>query len=379
MNEVRRTRVVAVGMMDSVHFARWLKIFAAEPLDFFIFPSTPNRSVHPMLKELLESQGPASYRTFSLGPKALLPLHIIDSVLGNAIRALLLRNLIKKNRPDFVHSLEIQHAGYITSRAFRGLAGAKPIFILTNYGSDIFWFSRFRKHKKRIVTTLMQADRYSAECERDVRLAKSLGFAGETMPVFPNAGGFSEAQLAGDLLEPSRRNLILVKGYQGWVGRALFALKALALLSPYLQNYQIHVYSCNLSTIWSASRIRRKTGLNIVTYPKGALSHNEVLDKFSQALVYLGVSLSDGISTSLIEAMALGAIPVQTSTSCCDEWFGSSGVSIQNISVEEIATGILQAIDIARTTNSAQINRETVRAKASSESIHLRAALFYRL
>jgi hypothetical protein len=38
---------------------------------------------------------------------------------------------------------------------------------------------------------LVLADIYSCECQRDVALAKSLGFNGRVLPIIPNAGEFS--------------------------------------------------------------------------------------------------------------------------------------------------------------------------------------------
>jgi hypothetical protein len=64
------------------------------------------------------------------------------------------------------------------------------------------------------------------------------------------------------------------------------------------------------------------------------LTHAEILDLFSESRLYVGVSLSDGLSTSAIEAMAMGAFPIQSSTSCASEWFieGFSGRSLSDTS-----------------------------------------------
>jgi glycosyltransferase involved in cell wall biosynthesis len=58
-----------------------------------------------------------------------------------------------------------------------------------------------------------------------------------------------------------------------------------------------------------------------------------MLDLFASSRIYVGISLSDGISTSLLEAMAMGAFPIQTSTACVDEWF-ADGVSGYRIDKE---------------------------------------------
>jgi hypothetical protein len=42
-------------MLDSIHTARWLKQFQNEDLDFMLFPSSPQRRFHPMLKALIKN------------------------------------------------------------------------------------------------------------------------------------------------------------------------------------------------------------------------------------------------------------------------------------------------------------------------------------
>jgi glycosyltransferase involved in cell wall biosynthesis len=66
---------------------------------------------------------------------------------------------------------------------------------------------------------------------------------------------------------------------------------------------------------------------------------------FAAARCYLGVSVSDAISTSMLEAMALGAFPIQTNTSCCEEWIedGKNGFSIPPDDINFIADRIQEA------------------------------------
>ena len=112
----------------------------------------------------------------------------LDRFFSDRIRGLLPRRVLKKVEPDFVHALDFQHAGNVTIRA-RKTKSLKTTFIATKYGSDIYWFQNFPKHKLRIQRILDRADRYSAERVRDVDLAKGLGFCGEVLPVIPNSGG----------------------------------------------------------------------------------------------------------------------------------------------------------------------------------------------
>jgi glycosyltransferase involved in cell wall biosynthesis len=339
-----RKRVVLVCMVDSIHVARWIAQFEPSEVEFTLFPSTPNRRVHSMIKDMMAKNG--NIKMVPFGGKLSIPLWGMDLFFSDYVRGLLLRRVLKREQPDFVHALELQHGGYIASRALED-ASIKTAFIATNYGSDIYWFQQFPKHLTKIKKLLARADRYSAECNRDVELAKKYGFNGEVMPVFPNAGGFTEEQLNRALTPTAERKVIAIKGYEGWVGRASVAVEALYWLTKELADFKIVFYSCNAKTIRLVKKLKRKTGLNIEWHGKGELAHTEMLDLFASARIYIGISLSDGISTSLLEAMAMGAFPIQTGTACVDEWFenGVNGTRVDQPTPTIVANAIVESLE----------------------------------
>jgi glycosyltransferase involved in cell wall biosynthesis len=53
---------------------------------------------------------------------------------------------------------------------------------------------------------------------------------------------------------------------------------------------------------------------------RSSLSPVQMRNHFLESRVYVGASRSDGISTSFLEALVSGCYPVQTNTSCADEW-----------------------------------------------------------
>ena len=380
---MQRKTVVLVCMVDSIHVARWIAQFDPTEVQFILFPSGPNRIVHPKILEMI-TKGKEFDNQITIVPfggKLSLPLWALDRFFGDRIRGLLLSRVLKKTPADFVHALELQHAGYVTLRALADKSITTP-FIATNYGSDIYWFQQFPKHKAKIQSILHRADLYSAECQRDYLLAKNLGFEGEELPLGPNAGG---VELAGNhfgFQAPSKRKTIAIKGYHGWVGRALVALDAVESLQHDLRDYEIVVYSANLKVARRALQIGKKLGLRVSVHKKNSLSHQEVLHIFGKARIYVGLSLSDGISTSLLEAMSVGAFPIQTSTSCADEWITNdqSGILIRDITRDSVSEAILKAINDDDLVDSAlSVNRETVKLKASPGALKSSARTFYQI
>ena len=370
------TRVLVVGMLDSVHLGRWLRQFVQQDIEFLLFPSSPHRRLHPEVSKLMV-ESPEKFRVAFGNPVLAILTYLLNRLTRNHLGALLLRREAVEFRPHVLHAVEMQHAGYLVLRAFE----KKKIdfeILTTNYGSDIFWFQRYSTHRKKIVRLLRISDRYSAECERDVELARDFGLAGRVMPIIPNAGGLSDAVLNAPQKPSDCRNTIAIKGYHGWVGRAGVAVLALPLIASELQGLRVVFFSCNLKTLLLVWILRRITGLDVVAHGKGKLSHQQMLDLFLDSRLFVGISLSDGISTSMLEAMACGAIPVQTDSSCCSEWFQDSGVRVGTISRETVAEAILKGLKLAKDPSNAKRNRETIFEKARQETIETTAHKFYR-
>ncbi len=372
-----RKRILVICMYDSIHSARWLSQFQDQDIEFLLFPSSPHRKVHKNLDALIDGNSKAKYKLFPLSKLFALPLFIVDKFFDNWFRSTLVKCAIRLFNPHFVHAMELQNAGYIASKAMHSRSQSK--LIATNWGSDIFWFQRFPKHRKKLEQLLRTADFYSCECTRDVALARHLGFQGHVMPVIPNAGGFSKKLLDQPVPLLRDRKVIAIKGYHGWVGRALTAVDAIRNIAPELKEYKIVFYSCNAVTARAAASLAESTSLDISTHLIGALTHEEMLELFAESKVYVGLSLSDGISTSLLESMAMGAIPVQTATACCDEWFTDSGVKVTEITVEGVQKAILEGLKLAENQANSDRNREIIRTKADADDVAKIAQGFYNL
>jgi glycosyltransferase involved in cell wall biosynthesis len=380
---MQRKTVVLVCMVDSIHVARWIAQFDPTEVKFILFPSGPNRRVHPKILEMI-AKGKKFDNQITIVPfggKFSLWLWALDRLFSERIRGSLLSAVLKRFSPDYIHALEFQHAGYVAIRALEDRHIKTP-FIATNYGSDIYWFQKFPGHKEKIQRILDRADFYSAECKRDYSLALDLGFKGEYLPLIPNAGGLSIPDSVNNLVPPSQRKVIAIKGYQGWVGRSHIALDVIGEMADELRGFEIVVYSASYLTFLKANLLRRRSGLALSVHLKGSLRHDEILDVFGSARLYVGLSLSDGISTSLLEAMSRGAFPVQTNTSCAGEWLEeNSGLLVSKaIEADEVRRLIKRAIsDSALVDLAAVVNERTVAERANQKLVAQQARAFYQL
>ncbi|MBP1732991.1 MAG: glycosyl transferase group 1, partial [Deltaproteobacteria bacterium] len=231
---------------------------------------------------------------------------------------------------------------------------------------------RFDGHRRQIKRLLENIDYYSCECERDVRLATEFGLKGKAMPPFPNAGGM-DLTLANELrsrVRTSSRRLVVVKGYQHFAGRAMTALDALERSADALQNFEVVLFSVSREVARRARELKRRGTLNV--WISEQLPHEQMLGLHSRARVYLAVSISDAISTSLLEAIAMGAFPIQTNTSCCDEWItdGESGFIVGPDDVEGIAESVRMAVtDDKLVDRAADLNWTTVQKRLDQREV----------
>ena len=374
-------KILIVAMADSIHTARWLEQFEGSEYEFILFPSSPHRRIHPKISHLLSSDSTMNIALPGGLRYSGLSLAALDKLFANRIRGLLLRRFIKRFNPDILHAVETQGAGYISSIALERIKN-KPIFILTLWGSDLFWFRRFKRHEAQLKNLLPQVDLLSMECSRDIAIAKEFGFVGEIFPPFPVTGGYELLVQKSDSPKtpPSARKVILIKGHTRFVGRGLIALYAIEKAADLLADYKIIVYSADPQAIRRARKLVKDTQLNVRSFKRGELRHHELLSFFKSARIYIGISLSDGISVSLQEAMVCGSFPIQTNTSCADEWIvdGKSGFIVDPDNLMNLVSSIKMAlIDDSLVDGAAEINYLEAQKKLDRSVIATISQNFY--
>ena len=374
-------KILIVAMADSVHTARWLEQFENSKDEFVLFPSSPHRRIHPKIVRLLGASSPMQISIPKGLSKTGLILAALDKFFNNRLRGNLLRRVINKFEPNILHAVETQGAGYISLEAL-GNVEKKPFFILTLWGSDLFWFRKFDRHKLRLMSLLPLVDLLSMECERDVEIARDLGFAGRLFPPFPVTGGYEIADGPNSNVKTktSARRIILVKGHTRFVGRGTQALHAIEELSRQLVGYQVIVYSADPKAKRLANLIAKRSGLPVKVFARGQIVHQDLLEMFESARIYVGISLSDGISVSLQEAMVCGTFPIQTDTSCAGEWITNekSGFIVSPNDHDGLVKAIRTALENDDLVDAAaEINYEVARKRLDKSKVMSVSNNFY--
>jgi hypothetical protein len=388
-----KTKILFVGMIDTVHIAHWLSQIRDQDWEIYLFP----------VESALPTPGLRDISIFA--PRFFRPAFLDKSVryirwssanfyLDTLNRLVLKRRhfhkfkewallrVIQSIRPDIIHSMEFQHAGYLTLSAKKRLGNKFPTWIATSWGSDLYLFGRFPEHQGAIRQVLESCNYYSGDCVRDIQLARNMGFKGLILPVLPGRGGF-DIKYMTSFRQPgptSTRKIILVKGYQGWAGRALVAFQAFRHCLDILQGYTIVLYAVVDDMKIAAHLFERETGLPIKIVPPFS-SEREILSQFGKARVHIGLSISDGAPNSLLEAMVMGAFPIQSCASCADEWIqdGKGGLVVPPEEPYEVANAIRRALtDDALVDQASEINAKTARERLDYSVIQPQVVKIYR-
>jgi hypothetical protein len=92
------------------------------------------------------------------------------------------------------------------------------------------------------------------------------------------------------------------------------------------------------------------------------------------------LSAADGISTSLLESMAMGAFPIQSNTACATEWVidGETAFLVHPDDSDDVAKALRQALlDDALVDRAAKINMQTVDDHLDETIIEVKVAAIY--
>lgn len=353
----KRKLILIIGMVDSIHLANWLNRFQTENIEFHIFPSRNFRKVHPEISKLIKGNSKATYSIISNSPPSvgLGYWDFLRSKLQRNYRSTALTNILKNKNYEFVHALEIQHAGYLLLDISSQILDRSEV-ILTNWGSDIYHFAKFVSHKEKIKSLLSIVDAYSAECIRDYKVARDLGFTARNLPIVPNSfNGIDKLALA-ELKQASSRKRIIVKGYGGEFGLASLVVKALDIVLTEWLDFEVILYSVTEDVEKSVKDLALKFSPRVSYFTiNQKLSSLEMLTLFSTSRIYIGCSRSDGISTSFLESMACGTYPIQSNTSCADEWIAKGAIATTfNPNLEELIPAIIIALKNDQLVNHAQ-------------------------
>lgn len=354
-------RALVIGPFSSPHFQVFISAISDFGLRIKFIPSdSPSRKDIDHVRNSVGSRfisAPLIHKIISKVPYS---YRILDKVYGMKWRSVIIGLYIKTFNPQIIHINELQRAGYSLAHVKNIKKNKKSrLIIASSWGSDLVLFSQIDTHKIDLQNILAITDLLTAEREVELDYARDLGFSGNFISPIYNTIGLSHTYKNPSLC--STRRIILIKGYQNFAGRALNSLNAIERCSDILEGYKILVYSSSADTKIEVELLRKRSGLDVWTLENA--SKQDFLNYFALARLYIGLSISDGLSTSMVEAMSAGALPIQSKNSAAFDFLenGVNGFIVDPWDLENLESCIRRVISDDQLVNQAQIlNRDVI-------------------
>lgn len=215
---------------------------------------------------------------------------------------------LKKIQPDVVQTFEMFSSSIPILEVMEKYPEIPWVYSV--WGNDLFYFQKEKMEKQQIQKVLGRVNYLFADCKRDFSLAEKLGFKNSFLGVYPTGGGYDLSLYDPYIKILGERKIILIKGYQHTFGRCNVVLKALVNIRSSLKDHEVVVFGANKEVINFAERENLVEWNNFRIY--GQISNERVLELMGKAAVYIGNSVSDGMPNTLLEAIIMGAFPIQS-------------------------------------------------------------------
>ena len=257
------------------------------------------------------------------------------------------KKVLEKVKPDVIHCFEMKLS---IKPIFKTLKTAENIpLIYSSWGSDIYAYDTLGITQEEFKTYLHRVNFLITDCKRDYEIAKDNGFKNNFLGVFPGNGGI---EIKTDCIKSvQERELIIVKGYEDGVGKAIHVLKAIESLVDIIKhNFRIVVYSADDSVADYISSSEALKKIDVPIYSRYTFILNKtLLELMGQSRIHVANSIADGMPNSLLEAMSMGSFPIQSNPGSVTEEVinhGVNGYLINNpLDVDEISEHIKSAIN----------------------------------
>jgi hypothetical protein len=276
--------------------------------------------------------------------------------------------ILETYQPDLVHALRIPFEGMLGS-----FTPAPLPFVASIWGNDLtlhaLGSAAMQKWTQR---TLLRADGLAADTHRDIRLAQTWGYPHKyPQAVYPGNGGINlaelqktTAQLANDSLQGwlNQEDTLIInpRGFRPGSVRNDVFFEALRLLVKRLKNvrYVCPAMANQIEAQEWVSAYGLQDHVRLLPY----LSQEMLWSLFKRADVSVSISEHDGTPNSLLEAMAIGCLPVAGDIESIREWIvpGVNGLLAEPYRADAVADAIAFAVEHPEFRESAKIKNEQI-------------------
>ncbi len=324
-------KILMVSMV-SIHFFRWTEQLRQSGHEVYWIDvydgNTPNKNlefVHQITGWRNRVRYPGRYFLKKRHPR----LHALLNTINQRMLKDIVEEKIEALQPDIVHSFVLQSGTLPLVNLMQKYPHISWVY--SAWGNDLHFRQKNDKDLKGIQYTLPHINYMFADCSRDYFIAKQNGFQGTYLGTFPTGGGYELEKYTPFLSDWNTRRTILIKGYEGKLGRCNKVLEAISMLQKELSNFNIVVFGANTLVKAASETLGLSRWGNFTIYEH--LTHNEVLHFMGKSKIYIGNSISDGMPNTLLEAILMEVFPIQSNPGGATEELladGKNGLLLEN-------------------------------------------------
>lgn len=306
-----------------------------------------------------------------------------------------LHEAIEQIRPDLIHAMRVPFEGMVASMAIsrgvvRGGSVKKPPLLISIWGNDFTLHARSTPIMARYTReTLQSCDGLHTDCQRDLNLARELGFVSSKPAIILPAGGgvkpdvFYPAENGSEVernrlgVEKPQVTIINPRGFRAYVRNDTFfhAIPLVLKKYPNVRFVCIGMAGEALAKKWIA-----ELGIDEQVELLPHQSHEEMAELFRQAQISLSITTHDGTPNTLLEAMACGCFPIAGDIQSLREWItpGINGLLVDPGDPNALAGAILNSINQPELLKQArERNIQLVKERAEYKKVMQAAEEFY--
>jgi glycosyltransferase involved in cell wall biosynthesis len=251
-----------------------------------------------------------------------------------------LRAIVERVQPDLVHALRIPYEGMLAANA-----GLQVPLIVSVWGNDFTLHAPSTPLMKHYTHwTMLAADALHADCERDIRLARTWGLdPSKPTLVAPGNGGIHT-----DIFFPPARPveepvIFNPRGFRAYVRNDTF-FQSIPLVLKQIPNAR---FVCT-SMAGQAEALNwvSKLGIEKSVELLAPRPHAEMAEVYRSAQILVSPSTHDGTPNTLLEGMACGCFPIAGDLESIREWIIDSvnGLLVDSGNPSALAEAIVSAV-----------------------------------
>ena len=286
-------------------------------------------------------------------------------------------DILAAEKPQLVHALRIPFEGMLAASTPANI----PV-ILSTWGNDLTLHAPSASRMSELTRSALQrADALMSDTRRDAELALTWGFdPRKPRLVVPGNGGLDLQELqevASGIKPVEPPQVINPRGLRSYTRTDTF-FKAVPLVLA--KRPEVQFLCASMEGQSEAQKWVVQLGIagNVKLLPW--LNQHELWRETARSLVSVSVSEHDGTPNSLLEAMALGCLPVCGDLESIREWItpGENGLLVDPHDFAALAQAILTALeDSALRSGAAARNRELIRDQADISIARQKVQRFY--